>query len=260
MQDAPVQDELSTQTMATHEMADEVRRDGISDQADAEVQPSIEDTPGEKITDGRVLSEGVESAERDTSHLVAAIAVLEERLDSVLKETGREKEILLNEIGSLKGHIKDCAVEKDEAFRIHNSHIQELEGATIQLRQELQSTRENADREKQQFITECEDLKAEVGRVSAESDVFTCDVKGYEKELETLKAEATRLMDEVSFCTHMWALSQRTRLPSFLRNVCMCKSGVFSGLHNLKVGVGEFGGGIVKGLNVHVESLIKSLS
>lgn len=239
MQDAPVQDELSTQTMATHEVADEVRRDGLPDQADVEIQPSIEDTPGENINDGGILSEGVESAERDTSHLVAAIAILEERLDSVLKETGREREILLNEIGSLKAHIKDCAVEKDEALRIHNSHIQELEGATLQLRHELQSTLENADREKQQFITECEDLKAEVGRKSAESDVFTRDVKGYEKELETLKAEATRLMDEVSFCTYMWALFQRTILPSFLRNVCMCKSGVFSRLNNLKVGVGS---------------------
>lgn len=239
MQDAPVQDELSTQTMATHEVADEVRRDGLPDQADVEIQPSIEDTPRENINDGGILSEGVESAERDTSHLVAAIAILEERLDSVLKETGREREILLNEIGSLKAHIKDCAVEKDEALRIHNSHIQELEGATLQLQHELQSTLENADREKQQFITECEDLKAEVGRKSAESDVFTRDVKGYEKELETLKAEATRLMDEVSFCTYTWALFQRTILPSFLRNVCMCKSGVFSRLNNLKVGVGS---------------------
>lgn len=177
-------------------VTDESRRDCQPDQPDLQTPPSVKDEGLGPVE--RSLSDKYATLERERPQLVAELETLRRKLDTVLDETGREREEFVNEIGYLKVQMREWTVNRDHTVHTPN---EELERVKVQLEEEFQVELEKVDREKRQLLLELEELQARIRIMTEERDHFLSRVDNSEKQLEELRTDSTQLADEVGHMT-----------------------------------------------------------
>lgn len=145
----------------------------------------------EESIEQRMLPDWTESLEKEK----AEVALLLQKLEQIVEESGREREFHENEISSLKNHVR----EKDEMLLTKDSRLEELEADKVLSEQKLRDALDVTEKEKEQLILECMDIKSQVGRLAEERDKSLSSIDVYEKDLEALRADSTKLMVQVSF-------------------------------------------------------------
>ncbi|KAG0621008.1 hypothetical protein M758_4G261600 [Ceratodon purpureus] len=186
----------SSQQRPVHdEEADECRRDVSS------VDPCFKKNSlfsnEESIEQRMLLPERTEKLEKEKADMVSEIALLLQKLEQIVEESGREREFHENEISSLKTQVR----EKDEAVSTRDALLEELEAVRTKSEEKLRTALDSTEKEKEQLNMEYMGVKAQVERLAEERDKFLSTIDVHEKNLETLRADSANLaaqMDCVS--------------------------------------------------------------
>jgi len=149
----------------------------------------------EESTEERLLPEANEKLEKEKADMVSEVALLLQKLEQIVEESGREREFHENEISFLKSQAR----EKDEAVSAREAQLEELEVAKALSEQKLRTALDRTEEEKVQLFQECSDVKSQVDRLAEERDKFLSSIDVYEKELEVLRADSTKLAVQVGF-------------------------------------------------------------
>lgn len=149
----------------------------------------------EESIEERMLPERNEKLEKEKADMVSEVALLLQKLEQIVEESGREREFHENEISSLKSQAR----EKDEAVSARDAQLEELEVAKAVSEQKLRTALDRTEQEKGQLLQECMDVKSQVGRLAEERDKFLSSIDAYEKDLEVLRADSTKLAVQVGF-------------------------------------------------------------
>lgn len=197
--------------------------DAEAEEGRKDVLPVDEDFKGHSSSSNeesvveRSLPERNEKLEKEKADMVAEIALLLQKLEQIVEESGREREVHENEISYLKGQV----MEKVEAVSARDAQLEELEVAKALSEQELRTALDRTEKDKEQLLQECMDVKSQVGRLAEERDKFLRSIDVYEKDLEVLRADSTKLAVQVGFAdwkfsglakSYVFSMAQRVKI------------------------------------------------
>ena len=186
--------------------AEEGRTDVSS--LDSSFKANLLFTNGESIQQ-RMLPDWTEKLEKEKGDMASEVALLLQKLEHIVEESGREREFHENEISSLKTQVR----EKDEAVFTRDAQLEELEAANMLSEQKLRTALDATEKEKEQLLLECMDFKSQVGRLAEERDMFLKELEEerdsgrtrlqkLQVQLEDIVSEKLRLEDRLGESTN----------------------------------------------------------
>lgn len=164
------------------EAAEDDKRDSLSVDQSHKAHSSF---TKDESTEERTPPEWDENLEKEKVRMAAEVALMHQKLEKVMEDTRRERELQDNEIGLWKSQVR----EKEEAVCARDVQLQELEADKHQSEQNLRTALDRIEKEKEQSNLDLMEVKSEVERLNEERGGFLSRIEVYEKELEALRKE-----------------------------------------------------------------------